>query len=604
MRFSLGCFTALTLFAGLVHPAPPIGACPGGQALSSFDISVFAAESSDKVPLRALTRLEGGTRLRYEPREIYAADQDDAEVALISIPTTPTGVLAVMESKKASQPAEWVIPSRAAAVALVYGAQGFSTSKLVDLVRRDPQLITQLAAYAEKSAQTEALMETVANWERSGSTQTLENALAGFSSRYGVAMPMLNRTATTDQQALTLMRALHPAIATFDPLTPSQATLLQQSGSLAAAVGGLFFGNPVGLATAGGAMFLNMRSLLFPGSEFRSALAQPYADTSVLCAKRENKSRTKLVYLWAWKLPGAPAPRLDGLPYRVNLEQLTLTIPLKGANLQNIRSVATSLEGAAIAFTAEPPALTLTLPETAAKGTKIDLRLEVEDSPAPMLLPAAIELLGPRPILAAVRPSLPPDLPLRLAAGELPANAFTAATVRVTGAGPLPTLHLECTDPMLTVKKLSLRPGDQTSTARLRAVSSSEFFLSFEPGSVGQAPCELAARVETSDGVSEALAVGRIVRLPRIEKFSLTSEMAAGNTYLGWLEGEELEAIEKTGWNEEAGVEVTASPLPVSNSGSRQRLRVAMPWPPPAPQSPLYVWLRGESSGRRTTVVY
>ena len=69
-------------------------------------------------------------------------------------------------------PAEWVIPSRAAAIALVYGAQGFSTSKLVDFVRRDPQLITHLAVYCEKSAQTEALMETVASAERSGSAQT------------------------------------------------------------------------------------------------------------------------------------------------------------------------------------------------------------------------------------------------------------------------------------------------------------------------------------------------------------------------------------------------------------------------------------------------
>ena len=227
-----------------------------------------------------------------------------------------------------------------------------------------------------------------------------------------------------------------------------------------------------------------------------------------------------------------------------------------------------------------------------------------EAPPPPMLRPPAIELRAPRPGLAPVRPSLPPDLPLRLAAGELPANAFTAATLRVTGAGPLPTLHLECTDPLLTVKKLSVRPGDQTTTARLRAVGPSDFFLSFEPGSIGQPPCELAARIETADGLSDPHPVGRIVRLPRIEKFSLSSELAAANTYLGWLEGEELEAIERTGWNEETGVAVTSTPLPVSNSGSRQRLRVAMPWPPPAPQSPLYVWLRGESAGRRTTVVY
>jgi hypothetical protein len=618
------------LGAGAALPAPPIGVCPAGRPLAVFDIGVETtkadtnkdeanqAPASDAgsgkageagnpavfAPLRSLVRLEGGSRLIYKPREILTSSED-AEVALISIPTTATGVLGILESRKASQPAEWIIPSRAAAVALVYGPHGLNLNKVVGLVRHDPQLITQLAVYAEKSAQTEELMETLAAWERSGSSQTLEAALQGFSSRYGMALPVLNRSATTDQQALTLMRALHPTLAAFDPLAPSQAGMLQQSGSLAASVAGLFLGNPVGLATAGGAMFLNLRSLLFPGSEFRSALAQQSGGASVLCAKREpNKSRTRLVYLWAWKLPGLPAPRLEGLPYRVNLGPPLLRVPLKGVNLENIRGVTTNLEEAEVELLSGEPALSLKLPPSVGKGARLDLRFEVEDAPAPIVLPGAIELLGPRPVVDSAAASLPQGLPMQLTHGEIPANAFTAVTIRAANVDALPTLHLDCTDPSLTLKKLSIRPGEQAGNARLRTLGKGELFLSFEPAAVGQPPCELGARIETSDGLSDSFVVGRLVRLPRIEKFSLTPELVAESTYSGWIEGEELEAIEMTGWHEAKGVPVAGPPLPVANSGSRQRLKIAMPWPPPAPQAPLYVWLRGEPAGRRTTVAY
>jgi len=597
----------MLLVALSLRAAPPLGACPGGTALKSFELAVSPLASAERQPLFSLTRLPGGSRLVYTPKENFdASATEDAEVSLISIPTTPTGVLGVMEAQKASSPAEWLIPSQAAAVALVYAPQGLKLSKISDLVRRDPQLIPQLAFYAEKSAQTELLMDTVAQWERSGSSQSLEAALAGFSSRSGVALPTLTRGATTDQQALTLMRALHPTLATFDPLAPTPQARLAQSGSLAASVAGLFFGNPVGLATAGGAMFLNLRSMMFPGSEFRTALTQQAGDVSVLCAKREPaKSRTKLVYLWAWKLPGLPAPRLEGLPYRVNLGVSEFTLPLKGVNLENIVNVhASSPAVAAVEFVRETKTLTVRPAATAKKGDRLDLRIDVEDSPAPLVLPGAVELLNPRPVLAGARTLLPADLPLQLRAGELPANAFTNVSLSTKGASGGFALHLECADPALTLKKLSLRPGEQAGSARLRPVRAGEFFLSLEPGTVGQADCEVDARLESADGVSDPVRLGRLVRMPRIEKFALTKDRASAASYAGWLEGEELEAIEKTGWQADQGEPVAGAPLPVSNNGHRQRLKIAMPWPPPAPQAPLYVWLRGETEGRRTAVTY
>jgi hypothetical protein len=35
-----------------------------------------------------------------------------------------------------------------------------------------------------------------------------------------------------------------------------------------------------------------------------------------------------------------------------------------------------------------------------------------------------------------------------------------------------------------------------------------------------------------------------------------------------------------------------------------QSLRVVLPWPAPGPHAPLYVWLRGEPQGRKTSVTY
>ena len=74
--------------------------------------------------------------------------------------------------------------------------------------------------------------------------------------------------------------------------------------------------------------------------------------------------------------------------------------------------------------------------------------------------------------------------------------------------------------------------------------------------------------------------------------------------YSRLLEGHDLDVIDKTGWDAEHGVPVQAIPTPESSDPAGQTLRVVLPWPAPAPHAPLYVWLRGETVGRKTTVVY
>jgi hypothetical protein len=95
--------------------------------------------------------------------------------------------------------------------------------------------------------------------------------------------------------------------------------------------------------------------------------------------------------------------------------------------------------------------------------------------------------------------------------------------------------------------------------------------------------------------------LGELVRRPEVLGFALSGEAAGPNQYWGELTGNGLERIVRVGWNEREGVAVTELP---ANSEGRQRLRLAVPWPSPAPHAPLFIWLRGETAGRRTNVRY
>ena len=114
---------------------------------------------------------------------------------------------------------------------------------------------------------------------------------------------------------LTLIRSVNPSLSVYDPLAQNPAQRAAQSASLAAAVAGLFFGTNVALAANGGALLVNMHSLIFPGTEFRSAFAQSapdHKDQTVLCGnKTPSAARTELAFLWATRIPDAAAPEVS-----------------------------------------------------------------------------------------------------------------------------------------------------------------------------------------------------------------------------------------------------------------------------------------------------
>ena len=91
-----------------------------------------------------------------------------------------------------------------------------------------------------------------------------------------------------------------------------------------------------------------------------------------------------------------------------------------------------------------------------------------------------------------------------------------------------------------------------------------------------------------------------MIRLPRIEKFEFTEERTGEGMYVAILEGYELDAIARAGWNREEGFAVLGLPVPDPGRSQRQVLRVALPWPSPSPRAPLYVFLYGETTGRLT----
>jgi hypothetical protein len=98
-------------------------------------------------------------------------------------------------------------------------------------------------------------------------------------------------------------------------------------------------------------------------------------------------------------------------------------------------------------------------------------------------------------------------------------------------------------------------------------------------------------------------ALGKVIRLPEIDEFTLSGQKISDSLYEGVLTGQGLETIEMTGWTPDSGSAVRGIPTPVPGA-AQQTLQIAMPWLPPAPHAPLYVWIRGEKQARLTNASY
>lgn len=293
--------------------------------------------------------------------------------------------------------------------------------------------------------------------------------------------------------------------------------------------------------------------------------------------------------------------RIDNLPLRVASGAGTHRLLLRGAGLERLTGA--TVEGGTV--TLEPVLrpgerwMSVEM-KSAAQGGKLELAFAVNGSDDRRRFPEAIAVLGPRPKLQGVRTSVPEDLGVTLRQGEIPAGAFSSFALQMDAGVSAAALVITCGD-----RTLRLGLGERSAQGSLTQPGDGTLFLSLDPASLLRPQCSLTAALETSEGLlSEPAALGRPVRVPRVDSIEVTGEKLTDGNYAATLTGQGLELIEQTGWSTGNGAKVTALPSPVAGPPMRQTLRIGMPWPSPAPRSPVVIWLRGESEGRTTTARY
>jgi hypothetical protein len=306
-----------------------------------------------------------------------------------------------------------------------------------------------------------------------------------------------------------------------------------------------------------------------------------------------------------------PNPKISNLPIRVNLEEAGQPFHLEGSGLDRVVAIAT--EAGMITETTKtqaPPGWSgiFCIKAGLHAGARFPMMIRVAGlSGAPLSIEDAIEVIGPRPRILSVRSSLPENLGIEIHDGELPAGAVVGLALRVDhlyGAAGRPLVAISCAGGDLR-SAFKLLPNEQSGGASLTQAGPGSLYLSLDPGKIGFPGCALTATVTTEpEGRSDPAPRGRVIRLPKVEQLTLANEKAGPATYAGMLKGCDLDIVEKVGWDAQNGVPVDSIPTPVAGDASRQALRVALPCPAPQPHAPLYVWLRDEAQGRRTSATY
>ena len=306
-----------------------------------------------------------------------------------------------------------------------------------------------------------------------------------------------------------------------------------------------------------------------------------------------------------------PSPTLSNLPLRANLGEAQQTVTLEGTGLERIDGLYS--EGATwILSPAQGNTRNLKerkaivhLLATAKKGDRLDLSMSVSGLHSPLKVTEALAVVGPRPKIIRVSESASQATDVALHPGEITAGSAVSFALQTENAGDHPTVALSCANPGDVKQPLALRPGERNGSAQLDFAGEGVLYLSLDPGTVGRSGCQLLATATIEEtGASDPYTLGRVIRLPHIERFLLTDEKVGSNLYFGSLTGQDLQTIEKTGWDSKAGYPVQGIPIPLAGDAQKQTLRIELPWPPPSPSAPLYVWLRGETEGRLTQAKY
>lgn len=303
-----------------------------------------------------------------------------------------------------------------------------------------------------------------------------------------------------------------------------------------------------------------------------------------------------------------PNPTLDALPLRANWGEAAQQVTLRGKHLDRIVRITSPHASWKLAPAAAQPDATergaaVTLDPQAQVNQDLPASLFVEGLTDPIVVPDALHVLGPRPKISSLQQSLAASGTVELLPGELPVDTTVNFTFVLAHGSAEPVVKLACKQSDTQVHAVSLHPGVPSGAEELDAGGDGLFYLAATPGQIGEPGCRLQMTAgDGAGGESDPVQLGRVVRLPQIQHFTLSDQSAGPALYAGELSGDNLQLIAKTGWTADIGVPVSAVPQRSAGTPPTQTLAIVMPWPPPSPHAPLYIWLRGETKGRKTTV--
>jgi hypothetical protein len=296
-------------------------------------------------------------------------------------------------------------------------------------------------------------------------------------------------------------------------------------------------------------------------------------------------------------------PKIDNLPILVNQGAVTQHFVLKGERLEQVSKLvapgAVLNLGPAGADQVER-SLTVELKSSPQPGTALPVKAYLEDRSQPLTFPAALQITGPLPVIASSKLSLPAGMAIAVRSDEFPAGYTLNAMLDVKNIERRSVLRLGCADGV--GQHADLHIGEQSSSWNLQQLSSDQLFLAFDTSGL-PAGCLLQAVIDNGrGGSSQPVTLAHILRVPQIDSLTVPDALPENGTRQYLLTGQNLEMIEKLGWDKDTGSNVSGLPTPLPGPGLHQSIQVNLP-DPPASGTPLCVWLRGGDKLSRVTTV-
>jgi hypothetical protein len=295
-------------------------------------------------------------------------------------------------------------------------------------------------------------------------------------------------------------------------------------------------------------------------------------------------------------------PKIDNLPILVNQGAAAQHFVLKGERLEQVSRLeapGVTLELAAPGTNQTERSLTVELKSSLPPGTMLPVKAYLEDRSEPLTLPSAFQVTGPLPVIASSKLSLPTGMAITVHADEFPTGYTLNAMLDVKNINARSVLRLACADGV--GQRAELHLGEQGSGWSLQQLSSDQMFLAFDTSGL-PAGCTLQAVIENPlQGSSKPFTLAHILRVPQIDSFNIAAAPPQNVVRQYQLTGQNLEMIQKLGWDDRNGQDISGLPVPLPGPGLKQSIQVALPDPPNQGAS-LYVWLRGDNQGRATTI--